>query len=75
MVIKSDALHYKTDLYSNAWILIWLAVIYFTWFFYIDAIIWIIVALYIIYSAWELIKKWYLLLLDAAIDEKKKLKK
>ena len=69
LVIKSDALHYKTDLYSNAWILIWLAIIYFTWFFYIDAIIWIIVALYIIYSAWELIQKWYLLLLDAAIDE------
>ena len=69
LVIKSDALHYKTDLYSNAWILIWLAVIYFTWFFYIDAIIWMIVAVYIIYSAWELIHKWYMLLLDAAIDE------
>jgi len=23
LVIKSDALHYKTDLYSNVWILIW----------------------------------------------------
>mgnify|MGYP006410753399 FL=1 len=69
LVIKSDALHYKTDLYSNAWILIWLAVIYFTWIYYIDSVIWIIVAIYIIYSAWELIQNWYLLLLDAAIDE------
>ena len=69
LVIKSDALHYKTDLYSNAWILIWLAVIHFTWLYQVDAILWIIIAIYIIYSAWELIEKWYLLLLDAAIDE------
>jgi cation diffusion facilitator family transporter len=70
IVIKSDALHYKTDLYSNLWILIWLAVIYFTWFYQIDAILWVIIALYIIYSAWELIENWYKLLLDAAIDKK-----
>lgn len=69
LVIKSDALHYKTDLYANAWILIWLWLIYLTWIYYIDSIIWIIVAIYIIYSAWELIHKWYMLLLDAAIDE------
>jgi ferrous-iron efflux pump FieF len=70
LVIKSDALHYKTDLYSNAWILIWLAIIYATWFFYIDAIIWIVISVYIVYSAWELIEKWYMLLMDAAIDKK-----
>lgn len=69
LVIKSDALHYKTDLFSNAWILVWLAIIYYTWFFYIDAIIWIVISVYIIYSAWELIEKWYLLLMDVAIDE------
>lgn len=68
IVIKSDALHYRTDLYSNAWILFWLAVIYFTEFYIIDAIIWIIISIYIIYSAWELIHKWYMLLLDAALD-------
>ena len=70
LVIKSDALHYKTDLYSNVWILIGLAVIYFTGFHQVDAILWILIAWYIIYSAWELIEKWYMLLLDAAIDEK-----
>ncbi len=69
LVIKSDALHYKTDLYSNVWILLWLAIIYFTGFYQIDAILWVIIALYIIYSAWELIENWYKLLLDAAIDE------
>ncbi len=69
IVIKSDALHYRTDLYSNAWILFWLAVIYFTKFYIIDAIIWIWISIYIIYSAWELIHKWYVLLLDWALEE------
>jgi len=69
LVIKSDSLHYKTDLFSNSGILIWLAVIYFTGINYIDSIIWIIVAFYIIYSAYELIKKWFLLLLDVALDK------
>ncbi len=70
LVIKSDALHYKTDLYSNVWILIWLAVIYFTWFHQVDAILWMIIAVYIVYSAWELISEGFLLILDAAIPEK-----
>jgi len=69
IVIKSDALHYKTDLYSNAWILIWLVIIYFTKFYIIDAIIGVLISIYIIYSAWELVHKWYMLLLDAALDE------
>jgi cation diffusion facilitator family transporter len=70
LVIKSDALHYKTDLYTNLWILIWLTVIHFLGYYQIDAILWVIIAIYIIYSAWELIENWYMLLLDAAIDEK-----
>ncbi|MDD2871711.1 MAG: cation diffusion facilitator family transporter [Candidatus Gracilibacteria bacterium] len=69
LVIKSDALHYKTDLYSNAGILLGLAIIYFTGLYFIDGIIGIIIAIYIIYSAWELISKGYHLLLDAALDE------
>ena len=68
LVIKADSLHYKTDLYSNSWILIWLSIIYFTWINYIDSFIWIIISIFIIYSAYELIKKWLLLLLDAALD-------
>lgn len=69
IVIKSDALHYKTDLYSNGWILLWLAIIYFTKLYIIDAIIWIVISIYIIVSAWELISKWYHLLLDWALEE------
>lgn len=69
LVIKSDSLHYKTDLYSNAWILVWLVLIYYTWINYIDWIIWIFIAIYIIYSAYTLIKKWFLLLLDIALEK------
>lgn len=69
IVIEADSLHYKTDLYSNAWIILWLAIIYFTWFFYIDSIIGIIIAIYIGYSAIKLTKKWFFLLMDVALDE------
>lgn len=69
LVIKSDELHYRTDLFSNTWILFWLAIIHFTWFHHIDGIIGILVAFYIVYEAFELIQKWFLLLMDVALDK------
>ena len=69
MVIKADALHYKTDLYSNGAIIIALVVIQFTNFHMIDAILGILIAIYIIYSAFELIKEGTLVLMDVAMDD------
>ena len=69
MVIKSDALHYKTDLLSNGAILVSLITIYFTDFYLIDAILGILIAIYIVYSAFELIQDGVLVLLDASLDE------
>ncbi len=69
MVIRSDALHYKTDLYSNAVILISLVIIHFTQIYMIDSILGILIALYIIYSAYELIKDGVLMLMDVAMDD------
>ncbi len=69
MVIKSDALHYKTDLLSNGAILVSLVIIYFTEFYMIDAILGILIAIYIIYSAFELIQEGVLMLLDVSLDE------
>ncbi len=69
MVIKADALHYKTDVYSNGIILISLAFIYFTNFYLIDSIMGVIISLYIIYSAYEIMKNGILILLDKALDE------
>jgi len=69
MVIKADALHYKTDLYSNIAIIIALVVIQFTSFHMIDAILGILIAIYIVYSAFELIKDGTLVLMDVAMDD------
>ncbi len=69
MVIKADALHYKTDVYSNGIILISLTVIYFTDFHMIDAIMGIVISIYIIYSAYEIIQDGVLVLLDKALND------
>lgn len=69
LVIKSDALHYKTDLYTNGGVLISLVVIYFTDFGMIDGIIGACIALYIIYSASSLIKESFYMLTDRALDD------
>ncbi|MDX1808904.1 MAG: cation diffusion facilitator family transporter [Sulfurospirillaceae bacterium] len=68
MVIKADALHYKTDVYSNGVIVISLVVIHFTKFYLIDAIMGIMISIYIIYSVYEIIKGGVLVLLDVALD-------
>lgn len=69
LVIESDALHYKTDLLSTGWVLLSLAVIYFTSWFFVDALVGICIALYIMYSSIEIIKKWFLWLLDVSLSQ------
>jgi cation diffusion facilitator family transporter len=68
LVIKADALHYKTDLWSNAAVLIALALVYMTELDWIDAIIGIGIGIYIIYSAYEIIEQGMEILLDRALD-------
>lgn len=68
MVIEADALHYKTDLLTNAAVLISLGVISFTDYTYIDPILGIGISIYMIYSAYPIIKEGILMLLDAALD-------
>jgi len=70
MVIKADALHYKTDMYSNGAVLISLLIIQFTGYEIVDAIIGGGISIYIIYSAYGLIKDGVLILLDHSLDEK-----
>ena len=61
---------YKTDVLSNAAILISLLLIYSTGFHLIDAIMGVIISIYIINCAYEIIKEGVYILLDAALDEK-----
>ncbi|MCF6339990.1 MAG: cation diffusion facilitator family transporter [Sulfurimonas sp.] len=69
MVIKADALHYKTDLFSNGAVLMALALISMTGEELVDPILGICIALYMIYSSLPIIKEGILMLLDAALPE------
>lgn len=68
MVIKADALHYKTDLFSNGAVLMALVLISYTAEELIDPILGIAIAIYMIYSAIPIIKEGVLMLLDAALE-------
>jgi len=68
IVIKSDALHYKTDLFSNGAVLLSLFLVSITGFDFIDSIFGLAIGVYIIYSAYEIIKEGVMILLDRALD-------
>ncbi|NEW61312.1 cation transporter [Sulfurovum sp. bin170] len=68
IVIKSDALHYKTDLISNGVILLSLVLVYLTDWDIIDAIFGFGIGIYIIYSAYEIIEEGIFILMDHALD-------
>ena len=68
LVIKADALHYQTDLWSNAAVLIALGLVYLTGIDAIDAIFGLGIGVYIIYSAYEIIQEGIEILLDRALD-------
>ena len=67
LVIKADALHYKTDLWSNAAVLVALGLVYMTGIDAIDAVFGLGIGLYIIYSAYEIIQEGIEILLDRAL--------
>ncbi len=69
MVIKADALHYKTDVYTNIAVLASLILVNLTGYEIVDVFIGGAISLYIIYSAYELIQNGVLVLLDKAVDE------
>ncbi|MBN2816087.1 MAG: cation transporter [Campylobacterales bacterium] len=71
MVIRADALHYKSDLFSNGAILFALVAIHYTDMPLIDPILGIAIAIYMIYSAVPIVKEGILMLLDAALPTEK----
>lgn len=68
MVLRADALHYKTDLYTNAGIIVSLGLIAVTGSGLIDPIVSIVIAVYIISSAYGIIKEGVLMLMDKALE-------
>ena len=68
LVIKSDALHYQTDLWSNGVILLSLGIVYLSGWEWVDALFGFGIGVYIIYSAYEIIEEGIMILLDRALD-------
>jgi cation diffusion facilitator family transporter len=68
IVIKADALHYQTDLWSNAAVLVSLVLVWMTGFDSIDALFGLGIGVYIIYSAYEIIQDGIAILLDRALE-------
>lgn len=71
LVIKADALHYKTDILSNMAVLLALILVQWTEFHAIDAIFGFGIGIYVAYSALGLLKEGVFILLDKALDEQK----
>lgn len=69
MVIKADALHYKTDIFSNGAVLLALGLVAMTGEQLFDPILGVGIGIYMIYSAMPIIKEGMLMLLDAALKE------
>ena len=68
VVIKADALHYQTDLWSNAAVLAALGLVSLTGFDSIDALFCLGIGLYIIYSAYGIIVEGINILLDRSLE-------
>ncbi len=68
VVIKADALHYQTDLWSNAAVLAALGLVSLTGFDSIDALFGLGIGLYIIYSAYGIIVEGINILLDRSLE-------
>ncbi len=69
VALEADALHLRTDVYTSIGVMIGLAILYITKIQIFDSIIAIIVALMIIKAAYDLIKKAFDPLTDAALPE------
>lgn len=69
MVIKADALHYKTDVWVNGAVLFSIIAVYLTGYEIVDIVIGAAISIYIIYSAYELIEEGILVLLDRALED------
>ena len=71
LAVKADALHYRADLYTNAAILIALALSIYGYSFF-DAIFAIVIAIYIVYSAWEIAYDAVQILLDRELPKEER---
>jgi cation diffusion facilitator family transporter len=68
LILEADALHYRTDLYSNIGILIALVGIRFTGWQWLDPVIALFISAYVAKAALPILRKGLDMLLDRALD-------
>jgi cation diffusion facilitator family transporter len=68
LIVRSDLVHYKTDLLTNGAVLVSLLIVKLTGFYYVDFILSILIGAYIIKEASEIVKDGLEVLLDASLD-------
>jgi len=68
LIVKSDLLHYKTDLLTNGAVLVSLFIVKFTKIYYLDFILSIIIIKILLEKASEIVKDGLEILLDASLD-------
>lgn len=69
LTLKADILHYKTDLFTNVWIIVSLILIKITGFYILDAVISIMIWAYILLSSKEIVLEGFHMLMDRKIDD------
>ncbi len=69
IIIKSEILHYKSDLFSNLAVIVSLILIYATGIHALDSLIGGILGIYICAQSYKIAKEGFLVLLDRAIDD------
>lgn len=69
IIIKSEILHYKTDLFSNIAVILSLILVYMTGIGTIDCLVGAILGIYICAQSYKIAREGFLILLDRAIDD------
>ncbi len=68
LILRADALHYKSDFYTNLAVIVALVIIKFTGLMIVDAVLGLIISGYIAHSAVNLMKESFAVLLDRALE-------
>jgi len=72
LIIRADELHYRTDLITNASVLVSLFIIRLSGWMVVDLIVSVLISLYIIKSAFEILREGYRMLMDESISPEQK---
>jgi cation diffusion facilitator family transporter len=69
LIVKTDALHYMTDVWVNVGVLVSLVLVHFTGMPIIDSIISALIGLYMLYSATHVVREGLAVVMDESLDK------